>query len=111
MRKKKYKAEWNDKTVITADRWFASSKICSCCGYVNKSLLLREKEWVCPDCGTRHLRDRNAAVNLKNYGERIRVASPEFKPAENLQLSGNVLNGFGETGNANREVCEDNAVA
>jgi len=113
--KLKYKALWNDKTVILADQWFASSKTCHQCGYINKNLLLHEREWDCPMCGVHHLRDQNAAINLKNYGEKIRVASSESKPVENLQLGGEALallalNGFYEAGNASRETCKNNAL-
>jgi putative transposase len=80
-----YKAEWNDKTVILADRWFASSKICSICGYKNKDLLLHEREWDCPSCGSHHKRDQNAAINLKNLSnspqELREVPSESVAPA------------------------------
>ncbi|MFD2407843.1 RNA-guided endonuclease InsQ/TnpB family protein [Azorhizophilus paspali] len=50
-----------------ADRWFASSKTCSCCGQVRESLPLAVRTWTCPDCQARHDRDGNAAINLKHY--------------------------------------------
>jgi putative transposase len=53
--------------VIKADRYFPSSKLCSCCGWKYESLKLSEREWTCPSCGTHHIRDVNAAINLKNY--------------------------------------------
>jgi putative transposase len=55
-----------DCYVHTVDRWFASSKTCSGCGYKNKDLKLSDREWTCPECGSRHDRDFNAAVNLMN---------------------------------------------
>lgn len=61
-----YKAAQSGATVIVADRWFPSSKMCSMCGTKTKSLPLRIREWDCESCGTRHDRDLNAAVNLKN---------------------------------------------
>lgn len=64
-RQLEYKAEMRGKKVVIADRWFASSKICSCCGYKLESLDLSIREWICPQCATQHDRDLNAAKNLK----------------------------------------------
>jgi len=77
----KYKADWQGKVVIEADRWFASSKLCSSCGYKNKELVLADREWTCI-CGEIHDRDINAAKNLKNIG----LSSPEFTPQESRSL-------------------------
>lgn len=55
-----------NSVVIKADRWFASSKTCSKCGHVNHNLKLSDRSWICPKCGINHVRDINAAVNLKN---------------------------------------------
>jgi putative transposase len=64
-----YKAAMAGSTVILADRWFPSSKLCSACGTKNALLTLSERTWTCPSCGTSHDRDRNAAVNLARYAE------------------------------------------
>ena len=56
-----------DTTIIYADKWYPSSKRCSSCGTINKSLLLSNREWVCTECGTHHERDFNAALNLEQY--------------------------------------------
>ena len=67
-----YKLERQGKYLIRVDRFFPSSQLCSVCYYQNretKNLSLRE--WLCPKCGTRHDRDINAAVNLKNEGRRL----------------------------------------
>ena len=61
----KTKAEEQGKVVIEANRWFASSKTCNVCGYVNKDLTISDRSWICPHCGTEHNRDQNAAINLK----------------------------------------------
>ena len=67
-RQLKYKCEWEGKNFIKIDRWTPSSKRCSHCGYIYKHLRLSEREWTCPDCGTHHDRDLNAAINIKNLG-------------------------------------------
>ena len=61
----KTKAEEQGKVVIEANRWFASSKTCNVCGYVNKDLTISDRSWICPHCGTEHNRDQNSAINLK----------------------------------------------
>jgi len=63
----------NGKKVVFVDRFYPSSKTCSCCGYVYKRLTLKEREWQCPDCGEIHDRDLNAAMNILTEGERIPV--------------------------------------
>ena len=62
----KTKAEEQGKIVIEADKWFASSKTCNVCGYVNIDLTISDRTWICPKCGKEHNRDQNAAINLKN---------------------------------------------
>lgn len=61
----------NGKKVIFVDRFYPSSKTCSCCGYIYRRLTLTEREWKCPDCGEIHDRDLNAAMNILTEGERI----------------------------------------
>lgn len=61
-----YKAAMRGGTVVVADRWYASSKICAGCGEKVVSLPLSVREWICPICGENHDRDVNAANNLKN---------------------------------------------
>jgi putative transposase len=64
-----YKAAMAGSRVVVADRWFASSKLCSVCAVKNEALKLSERQWACPSCGALHDRDRNAAVNLARYAE------------------------------------------
>lgn len=66
-RQVEYKERWRGGTVGFVDRWFPSSKLCSECGCINDELTLADREWVC-DCGTHHLRDHNAAMNILNAG-------------------------------------------
>ncbi|THC45638.1 RNA-guided endonuclease TnpB family protein [Massilia sp. Mn16-1_5] len=61
-----YKATWRGGRVVAVDRWYPSSKTCSICGHLLDRLDLGARRWTCPDCGTVHDRDVNAAVNLKN---------------------------------------------
>jgi len=66
-RQLEYKATMRGGMVVVADRWFASSKTCSCCGDKRDALPLAVRQWRCSVCGTEHERDLNAAINLKNY--------------------------------------------
>ena len=59
-----------DKQVVLIDRFYPSSKTCSCCGYKKKDLKLRDRFWTCPECGEHHDRDVNAARNILLEGQR-----------------------------------------
>ena len=65
-----YKSEWNNIPVIIADRFFPSSKLCSCCGNIKKDLKLSDRIYHC-QCGNVIDRDFQAALNLKRYGETV----------------------------------------
>jgi putative transposase len=79
----KYKTLWNNKILIEADKWFASSKTCSKCGFVHKNLQLQDRIFNCPSCGFEVDRDQNAGINLKNYGlKEIGLGESKFKPVE-----------------------------
>lgn len=64
-----YVAHTTGKTVMYADKYFASSQLCSSCGYKNTALKdITIRHWICPKCGVGHDRDRNAALNLQKVG-------------------------------------------
>ncbi len=92
----KYKAEWYGREIVEIDTFYPSSKTCSCCGYKNKELSLKDREWTCSDCGAIHDRDLNAAMNIRNEGLRllkVRSSSPELTP---LDSSGYALDELGK---------------
>lgn len=62
-----YKSFLRGNDLVVADRWFPSSKLCSCCGHKLDELDLSVREWTCPKCNTLHDRDENAAKNLDSY--------------------------------------------
>ena len=65
------KALVNNKQVVSVDRFYPSSKTCHNCGYKKDDLKLSDRSWVCPQCGTKHDRDINAAVNILLEGKRM----------------------------------------
>lgn len=65
-----YKSAWNHIPVIIADRFFPSSKLCSCCGMIKKDLKLSDRIYKC-ECGNTIDRDFQASLNLKAYGENV----------------------------------------
>jgi putative transposase len=86
----RYKSKWSDRDIVEVDRFYPSSKLCSNCGYKNDALMLKDREWTCPECGKSHNRDLNAAINIKNeglklYNNKIPIRCGEFKPLESSQ--------------------------
>lgn len=71
-----YKAAWYGKTIIKVDRFYPSSKICSCCGFKLDILPLSIRKWTCPTCCTIHHRDLNAAKNILQQGKSILSGEP-----------------------------------
>lgn len=71
-----YKLYFRGKKLVKVDKWFASSQLCSKCGYKNAQVKdLKIREWKCPLCGTEHDRDINAAINIREEGKRITVGT------------------------------------
>lgn len=99
-----YKAHWEDKLVIIADRFFASSKTCSCCGHKKAALRLSERTFNCEVCGIKIDRDLNASINLANYrptgnvseSNAFRVGSSvavmQYSPTEKKELGNLIIN-------------------
>jgi putative transposase len=68
VRQLEYKCHWYGRTLVKIDRWVPSSKRCGKCGHVVDKLPLDVREWECPECGTHHDRDINAAQNILAAG-------------------------------------------
>ena len=62
-----YKVNLYTSTILKANRFYPSTKRCSCCNYKMEKLDLSVRAWKCPRCNTKHNRDENAAKNLYNY--------------------------------------------
>ena len=76
-----YKARRYGTRLVVADRWYPSSRLCSVCGAKHGALTLKDREWTCPECGARHDRDLNAALNLKRLA--TETALPVASPSSN----------------------------
>lgn len=63
-----YKSEWKGKNYIQIGRFDPSSKRCNCCGHINKELKLSHREWTCENCMSKNDRDKNASLNIRDYG-------------------------------------------
>lgn len=68
IQKPEYKAKAHGKHLVKIDQWFASSRICSCCGHKADSLRLSVRKWTCPACTAELDHDINAAINIRQQG-------------------------------------------
>jgi putative transposase len=96
-RQLQYKAERYGTTVILADRWYPSSKLCSNCGARYGELRLGERTWTCEHCGARHDRDVNAAINLKRLATSA-LAAQSALPVASLAATSGTATDMGSVG-------------
>ena len=74
IRQIEYKSAWFGGRMVRVGRFYASSKICSNCGHINKELTLSERTWTWQGCGIFHERDWNAAKNIEQEALRLACA-------------------------------------
>ncbi|WP_413176245.1 RNA-guided endonuclease InsQ/TnpB family protein [Anabaena azotica] len=91
VRQLEYKALWYGRNLVKIDRWFPSSKRCGHCGHVVEKLPLSIREWDCPNCGTHHDRDINAAKNILAVGHTVTVCGANIRP-NNHSVKGQLRN-------------------
>lgn len=84
-----YKAEWYGRELLIVDRYYPSSKTCSCCGR-KTNLSLSVRKWTC-ECGATHDRDINAAKNILAAGQAVSACGVDGRPTKNYVLRGNRL--------------------
>lgn len=80
LRQLKYKAQWYGRTLVGIDRWYPSSKRCSDCGHTVPKMPLKVREWTCPECGSIHDRDINAARNVLAAGLAVSAHGETVSP-------------------------------
>lgn len=80
VRQLEYKARWYGRELIGIDRWYPSSKRCFDCGYTMSKMPLSVREWVCPECGSIHDRDINAARNVLAAGLAVSARGEAVSP-------------------------------
>jgi putative transposase len=78
-RQLEYKCKWYGKTLLKIGQFEPSSKLCSNCGHINRTLTLKDREWACPNCDTVHDRDINAAINIKKMALQEQNLLPTFR--------------------------------
>ena len=80
VRQLEYKSLWYGRELVGIDRWYPSSKRCSDCGHTVKKMPLSVREWTCPECGTIHDRDINAARNVLAAGLAVSALGESVSP-------------------------------
>ncbi|HEX6779425.1 MAG TPA: RNA-guided endonuclease TnpB family protein, partial [Ktedonobacterales bacterium] len=88
VRQLQYKAAWYGRAVVAIDKFYPSSKRCSACGHMLDSLPLDVRQWTCPECGTVHDRDVNAALNIKAAGLAVYASGEVVRPGRAKVRSG-----------------------
>ncbi len=78
-----YKLLSQGKYLVKVGRFYPSTQLCSVCGFKNRETKdLSIREWICPVCGTKHDRDINAAVNIRNEGKRLLLSKIKQEPTD-----------------------------
>lgn len=80
LRQLEYKAKWYGRELVGIDRWYPSSKRCSDCGYTMPKMPLNVRQWTCPECGSIHDRDVNAARNVLAAGMAVSARGGAVSP-------------------------------
>ena len=80
IRQLQYKADWYGRSVVAIDKWYPSSKRCHACGHILDALPLDIRQWTCPECGTLHDRDTNAALNIEAAGLAVFACGEAVRP-------------------------------
>ena len=80
VRQLEYKTQWYGRELIGIDKWYPSSKRCNDCGYMIAALPLKIRDWTCPECGTAHDRDVNAARNVLAAGLAVSACGENVSP-------------------------------
>jgi len=78
-RQLEYKCQRYGRQLVVIDRWYPSSKTCSACGHLLAELSLSTRHWACPNCGTRHDRDLNAAKNILAAGQAVTACGADIR--------------------------------
>ena len=87
-----YKAKWKRCKVVKIDQFYPSSKTCSVCNWKKTDLTLKDREWTCPNCGTNHDRDLNAAKNILIWGKRTSsFGTNEYSRGDEVKLKSPVV--------------------
>lgn len=93
-----WKAQFSDCMVVKAERFYPSSKTCNHCGYIKEDLTLKDRKWVCPNCGAEIIRDENAAQNLRDNAITLLVdeikSTLGWEPSEVMSMEGMEVNLF-----------------
>ena len=80
LRQLEYKAKWYGRELVGIDKWYPSSKRCSDCGYTAPKMPLNVRQWACPECGSIHDRDVNAARNVLAAGLAVSARGETVSP-------------------------------
>jgi len=83
-----YKCQWYGRDLVVTGRWYPSTTTCSACGHRAGPLPLNLRQWDCANCGTRHDRDINAAVNIRAAGLAVLACGAGTGPAREPSRAG-----------------------